>query len=443
MQMPRSGLPLSTASRRTGTRPRRSTSAIVAAKAPSPGSTSASARRRRLGVPGEHDLGPRAAEALRHAAQVADAVVGDRDHATGSPWWTARPRRAGRGRPPSRSARAVALNSVSAMWWLLRPRTHVEVEVEAAVVHERPEEVLEELRRQVPDALGAELDPEVEPGPAGQVHHRAGERLVERDVGVAEADDALLVAERLLERLAERDPDVLDRVVRVHVQVALAAHVEVEAGVGGERGEHVVEEADAGPDPRAALAVEVQRQGDVGLARLALDPRGAARARAVLAPGGSRAGRWAASFAGGVSPAQTPRVRPVAFDSCPLPRPHALPAVRSMPASVRAVPSACRKASFSSSLPTLTRRQRDEHRVRGHVAHQHSAPQHRGEDGLRVRGEALEQEEVRVRGVGAHAGHVGEPREEALAPRDQPADAARRAPPSPRGRRSPPSARRS
>ena len=46
MQMPRSGLPCSTASPRTGTRPRRSTSAIVAPKAPSPGRTSASARRR-------------------------------------------------------------------------------------------------------------------------------------------------------------------------------------------------------------------------------------------------------------------------------------------------------------------------------------------------------------------------------------------------------------
>ncbi len=45
-----------------------------------------------LRVPGEQDLRPRAAEALRHAPEVPDAVVGDRDHApTGSPWWTARP----------------------------------------------------------------------------------------------------------------------------------------------------------------------------------------------------------------------------------------------------------------------------------------------------------------------------------------------------------------
>ena len=61
------------------------------------------------------------------------------------------------------------------------------------------------------------------PGPPGEVDHDARQRLVERHVGVAVADDALLVADRRLERLAERDADVLDRVVRVDVQVALGA----------------------------------------------------------------------------------------------------------------------------------------------------------------------------------------------------------------------------
>ena len=75
---------------------------------------------------------------------------------------------------------------------------------------------------------------------------------------MAEAHDALLVAEGLLQRLAEGDAHVFHRVVGVHVQVALAPHVEVEAAVGGEGSEHVVEEADSGLDPRAAFAVEVR-----------------------------------------------------------------------------------------------------------------------------------------------------------------------------------------
>ena len=75
------------------------------------------------------------------------------------------------------------------------------------------------------------------------------------------------------------DADVLDRVVRARLQVALDRHVEVEAAVTGERVEHVVEEADPGRARAAARAVERQRQGDVGLVGGAGDLCGAAHAR--------------------------------------------------------------------------------------------------------------------------------------------------------------------
>ena len=201
-------------------------------------------------------------------------------------------------------------------------------------------------------------DAEVQPGPAREVDHRARERLVERHVGVAEADDALLVAERLLQRLAERDPDVLDRVVGVDVQVALAAHVEVEAGVRGERGQHVVEEADAGARSRERpCAVEVQRQADVGLARLALD-RGSSERRGARSSGS--------------------RLRAA--------RHQALPVVRSMPASVERRPQRVQERRRSpASVPTLTRRQRDSSGYE--VTSRTSTPraEHRREDRPRVR----------------------------------------------------------
>ena len=59
---------------------------------------------------------------------------------------------------------------------------------------------------------------------AGHVDGGVREGLVHRDPGVAEAADALLVAQRLPHRLAEHDRDVLDRVVGVDVDVAGGAH---------------------------------------------------------------------------------------------------------------------------------------------------------------------------------------------------------------------------
>ena len=92
---------------------------------------------------------------------------------------------------------------------------------------------------------------------------------------VAVAPDAPFVAERLDERLAERDTAVLDRVVGVDMEVAFAAELQVADRMLGERREHVVEESDAGLHIGLALAVDGQGQGDVRLGCGASDGRGA------------------------------------------------------------------------------------------------------------------------------------------------------------------------
>jgi len=106
---------------------------------------------------------------------------------------------------------------------------------------------------------------ELEVGPAGDVDDDAGDGPRPGDLAVGEADDTALVAQRLLEGLAQRDGDVLDGVVFVHHQVTLAGDGEVEQAVRRERIQHVVEEADAGVDRGVAVAVEVQGDLHVGL----------------------------------------------------------------------------------------------------------------------------------------------------------------------------------
>src|SRR5690606_25975914 len=87
----------------------------------------------------------------------------------------------------------------------------------------------------------------------------------------AVATDAPLVAERAFQRVAELQCDVLDRVMLVDVEIAAALDLEREAAVLAELLEHVIEEADARLRDGLGLAVEVDFDADVGLARLALD----------------------------------------------------------------------------------------------------------------------------------------------------------------------------
>ena len=69
-------------------------------------------------------------------------------------------------------------------------------------------------------------------GAAAEIDGDDANRFVHRHDEVAGAVDAAARAERGLDGFAERDPDVLDGVVLVDVEIALGAHAEIEARRG-------------------------------------------------------------------------------------------------------------------------------------------------------------------------------------------------------------------
>ena len=142
-----------------------------------------------------------------------------------------------------------------------------QVERRAGGPGERLERVLDELERQAAGALAAERQVDDRVRPAADVDDGGRERLVHRHGALAEAGDPGPVAERLGERGAEDERDVLDRVVLVDLEVAVGVDRQVEQAVVGERAEQVVVEADAGVDAGVAGAVEPERDGDLGLVR--------------------------------------------------------------------------------------------------------------------------------------------------------------------------------
>ncbi len=120
-------------------------------------------------------------------------------------------------------------------------------------------------------------------GVAGQDPEADGHRVVERDAGERPvhrqvrrriAPDTLLVAQRLLQRLAQRDADILGRVVEVDMQVALRFQLDVDQAMARKLLEHVIQETNAGCDPVSARAVEVHGGLDRGFFGVALDGGG-------------------------------------------------------------------------------------------------------------------------------------------------------------------------
>ena len=60
-----------------------------------------------------------------------------------------------------------------------------------------------------------------QPRPAGKVDHHAGKCLIQRHISVPVTADALLVADRLRERLPQRNTDVFRAVVVVDMLVVV------------------------------------------------------------------------------------------------------------------------------------------------------------------------------------------------------------------------------
>jgi hypothetical protein len=141
------------------------------------------------------------------------------------------------------------------------------------VIHQALEELVEEVDVETANHGAGEDAIEVKPWPTGQVDDDSRERLIQGDIGVSVTPDPALVTERLGQRLAERDANVFDRVVRVDMEITLGLHAEVDQTVPCHLIEHVVEEWHPGVELGPTTAIEIQRDLDAGLERLARDPR--------------------------------------------------------------------------------------------------------------------------------------------------------------------------
>ena len=88
---------------------------------------------------------------------------------------------------------------------------------------------------------------------------------------------SITVDGRQLQGLAQGDGGVLDAVVLVNVQVAVAAEREVHAAVAGNLVQHVVVEPEAGVDGGASASVQVHLHHDVRFGGGAAHESGAVR----------------------------------------------------------------------------------------------------------------------------------------------------------------------
>ena len=135
------------------------------------------------------------------------------------------------------------------------------------------EEFFHQFGIKAPDFLRGDFQSVIETASPGNVHGGENQRLVHRQKEAAVAGNAPLVPQSLPEGLTQADAQVLHAVVVVYVGISHAAHLQVKFSVGGEQGEHMVQEPHPGAHFGFSRAVQVHFQGNVGFRGIAGDFR--------------------------------------------------------------------------------------------------------------------------------------------------------------------------
>src|SRR5205807_6763463 len=107
----------------------------------------------------------------------------------------------------------------------------IDVHVGPRLVGHGLEESLEDAQVHRAARALVERDVPVQEAAAGEIDHAARQRFVEGKIEAAGAGDAGAIARRLIDGAPQRDAGVLDGVVLIDVQIALAGDARVESGV--------------------------------------------------------------------------------------------------------------------------------------------------------------------------------------------------------------------
>src|ERR1051326_354365 len=120
------------------------------------------------------------------------------------------------------------------------PVHHFQVDVRARPAGEPFKEIVHQFRLQIANEPYAHLSVYDRLSASAEIYRGKAQRFVHRHQEIAGAEDSLLAAQRTIESLAERNADVLHRVVLVDIKVPLRYQLQAKAAMAGKQFQHVI-----------------------------------------------------------------------------------------------------------------------------------------------------------------------------------------------------------
>src|SRR4051812_35725334 len=133
------------------------------------------------------------------------------------------------------------------------------------------EEVICQLRLKVADEARAYFGIDHGHGAPAEIDCGKPQCLIHSHKKVSGTQNAFAVAKRTVEGFSQRDSNVFNAVMLIHIEIAVAFEPQIEATVASEELEHVIEEVNPGGDLVFSPAIDLERQGDISLVGLATE----------------------------------------------------------------------------------------------------------------------------------------------------------------------------
>src|SRR5262249_52214917 len=141
------------------------------------------------------------------------------------------------------------------------------MEIHTDFVAQSLHEIVHQFGLETTHSLLLDGDVVGEEDPPADIDYGFAKRLIKRDDGATEALDSRAITERLAKRASHHDPDVLDRMMLIDMQVAAGSELEIEEAMAREAFEHVVQERNSSCHIGPPLAVEREFGRNLSLAR--------------------------------------------------------------------------------------------------------------------------------------------------------------------------------
>lgn len=129
--------------------------------------------------------------------------------------------------------------------------------------------VFDQFGLKIADALGRELRLDHAKRAPAQIDRGRRESFIHWHQEIAGAQDAPFAAERRVDCSAERNTDIFDGMVLIHVKVAGSIEPQVETAMARHQIKHVIEKRNSRGNFGFAPAIEIQVQVDLRFLRIA------------------------------------------------------------------------------------------------------------------------------------------------------------------------------